>query len=43
LEGEVAELREACGGGNLIEILMEAADTANMAMIISAIAVERGK
>lgn len=42
LEGEVAELKEAVDGGNLIEILTEAADVANFAMIVAAIATERG-
>lgn len=43
LDGEVDELKEAIQYGNLIEILTEAADTANMALIISAIATERGE
>lgn len=43
LIGEVGELEEAVAGGNLIEILTEAADVANMAMIIASIATERGK
>lgn len=43
LYGEVRELDEAMNGGNLLEILTEGADVANMAMIISAIAIERGK
>ena len=43
LVGEIEELDEAMKGGNLIEILTEAADCANMAMIIASIAVERGK
>lgn len=43
LELEVAELKEALEGGNLIEILTEAADVANFGMIIASIAVERGK
>lgn len=43
LLGEVEELAGATKGGNLMEILMEAADVANMAMIIASIATERGK
>jgi hypothetical protein len=40
---EVEELKEAIRDGNMIEIILEAADVANFAMIVSAIAVERGK
>lgn len=43
LEGEVKELRDALQRGNMVEILLEAADVANYGLIISAIAVERGK
>lgn len=43
LDGEVAELKEAIAGGNMVEILTEGADVANMALIASAIAIERGK
>jgi NTP pyrophosphatase (non-canonical NTP hydrolase) len=43
LAGEVKELDDAVASGNMVEILTEAADVANMAMIISAIAIERGK
>lgn len=43
LEGEMRELNEAIAGGNLIEILNESADVANMAMIIASIATERGE
>lgn len=43
LYGEVRELDEAMNGGNMVEILTEGADVANMALIISAIAIERGK
>lgn len=43
LLGEVAELDEAVKDGNLIEILTEAADCANMALIVASIATERGK
>lgn len=42
MKGEVAELEEAVAGGNLIETLLESADVANFAMIIAAIAIERG-
>ena len=43
LMGEVYELETAMNGGNLIEILMEAADVGNYALIIASTAVERGK
>lgn len=43
LDGEVQELQEAVKQGNMVETLLEAADVANMALIVSAIAVERGK
>jgi len=43
LQGEVNELDGAVKDGNLIEILTEAADCANMALIIASIATERGK
>jgi NTP pyrophosphatase (non-canonical NTP hydrolase) len=43
LDGERDELVEAVKGGNLLEILTEAADCANMALIIASIATERGK
>jgi len=35
LIGEVDELREAIQGGNFIEIMLEAADVANYAMMIA--------
>lgn len=43
LDGEVKELREAILRGNMVEVLLESADVANYAMIISAISMERGK
>jgi len=43
LEAEFVELHEAVADGNLMEIMNEAADVANMAMIIASIATERGK
>lgn len=43
LRGEVVELETAMEGGNLIEIMMEAADVGNYALIIASTAVERGK
>lgn len=43
LQGEVEELEDAIGMNNMLEIITEAADVANMALIISAIAIERGK
>lgn len=41
LRGEEEELTEAVRRGNMVEILLEAADTANYALIISAIAMEK--
>lgn len=43
LEGEVKELRDAVQRGNMVEILLEAADVGNYGLIASAIAVERGR
>lgn len=43
LEGEVTELRDAITLGNMVETMLEGADVANMALIVSSIAVERGK
>lgn len=43
LDGEVVELKSALEGGNLIDIMLEAADVANYCMIASSIAVERGQ
>lgn len=43
LHKEVEELEDAIGMNNMLEIITEAADVANMALIISAIAIERGK
>lgn len=43
LAGEHLELAEAIVGGNLMEIMTEAADVANFCLIISAIAIERGE
>jgi len=40
LDGEVAELRQAVQRGNMVEELLEAADVANYALIISAKAME---
>ncbi len=42
LKAEVAELEAAIEQGNTVEILLEAADVANFAMITASIAVERG-
>lgn len=36
---EVAELDEAVEDGNMVEVMLEAADVANFAMIVSAIAI----
>lgn len=43
LGGEVKELQEALDRGNMVEILLEAADVGNYALILSAIVMERGK
>lgn len=43
LLGETVELENAIHGGNSVEVLTEAADVANFGLIISAIAIERGK
>ena len=43
LMGETKELEDAIKAGNMVEILLECADVANFAMIVSSIAVERGK
>lgn len=42
MTGEEAELRQAVDGGNTVDVLLEAADVANYAMIAASIAVERG-
>lgn len=43
MKDEVKELEDAIAGGNLIEILTEAADVGNYGMIVAAIATERGQ
>lgn len=43
LGGEIAELGNAIRENNTVEILLESADVANYGLIISAIAIERGK
>jgi phosphoribosyl-ATP pyrophosphohydrolase len=43
LDGEVKELELAIIDGNHIEIILEAADVANYAMIVASISVERGE
>lgn len=43
LVDEVEELDEAINKGNMVEIMLEAADVANFALIVAAIAMERGK
>jgi len=40
--GEVGELRTAISENNSVEILLEGADCANFALIVSSIAIERG-
>lgn len=42
LDAEVAELKEALTGRNMIEIVLEGADVANMALIAANIAIDRG-
>lgn len=42
LEGEVTELKEALEGRNTVEIVLEAADVANFALITANIAIDRG-
>lgn len=41
LEREVDELREALREGNMVEIMLEAADVANFAMMIAVMSIER--
>lgn len=41
MEEEVAELKEAIQDGNVIDIMLEAADVANFALIAAVAAVER--
>jgi hypothetical protein len=41
LRGEEKELTEAVERGNMVEVLLESADVANFALIISAIAMEK--
>jgi len=43
LDEESAELKEAVSGGNTIEMVLEAADVANFAMIACSITMERGR
>jgi hypothetical protein len=43
MEGEVRELYAAIAAGNTIETMLEAADVANYAMIVSSIAVDKGR
>ena len=42
LEQEVQEMREATRAGNTVEIVLEAADVANFAMIAASIAIDKG-
>jgi NTP pyrophosphatase (non-canonical NTP hydrolase) len=42
LEDEVRELKDAMRGGNTVEIVLEAADVANFAMIAASIAIDKG-
>ena len=41
LQKEVVELTEAIERGNMVEIMLEAADVANFALIASAIAMDK--
>jgi len=41
LRGEEKELTEAVARGNMVEVMLEAADVANYALIASAIAMEK--
>ena len=43
LKEEVSELDEASGRESMTEMLLESADVANFALIVAAIAIERGK
>lgn len=43
LKAEITELEAAIAGGNLIEVLTEAADVANYALIAASIKLERGE
>lgn len=44
LTGEVKELEQAISdGGNMIELMLESADVANFALMVAAIAMERGR
>lgn len=40
---EMGELEKAMTEGNVVEVLLESADVANFGLILSAIAIERGK
>ena len=41
LDGEVAELKDAVINGNVMEIMCESHDVANMALIVAAIGLEK--
>ena len=43
LRQELDELEEALERGNMVEILLEAADVANFSLIIAAMVVENGR
>jgi hypothetical protein len=43
LEGEVKELYEAIANGNTVEVMLEAADVANYAMIVASIIIDKGR
>lgn len=43
LYGEYVELQDAITSGNMVEIMLEAADVANFALMVAAIAMERGR
>lgn len=42
LTAERDELERAIGRGNMVEIMLEAADVANFALIVAAMMIERG-
>lgn len=42
LNDEMQELRQAVGEGNTVEVMLEGADVANMALIVASIMIDRG-
>lgn len=41
LKGEIVELEEAIAGGNTVEMLLEAADVGNFAMMVANVAIQQ--